>query len=137
MLIDLSFYQIFFSFNRVQVQKTKARKTDIVLPWENDGQNEISSSVGTKVGGNPKDISGLAFNSVANYYGRLDHNKMDRIGGSPPVIDMKKLRTVQEDSAVSSHFEHLFARGHESVMCLLTFQTVQLLVCLLTFQTVG
>lgn len=108
MLIDNLLFHFFLSFIRWQVQKSKARETDIILPWEKDGNNEISSAVGNKqVGGHPKDISELAFNSnsVANHYGRLDHNKMDRIGGSPPVIDMIKLRTVQEDSAVSSHVE--------------------------------
>lgn len=87
----------------MQVQKTKAREAEIVLPWEKAGNSEISSTATKQVGGHPKDVTGLGFNSVANYYGRLDH-KMDRITASPPSINMKKLQTVHQDSAVSLYF---------------------------------
>ncbi|KAK4036667.1 cytokine receptor isoform X2 [Daphnia magna] len=84
---------VMFIGRRVQVQKTKAREAEIVLPWEKAGNSEISNSDNAKqVVGHQKDVAGLGFNSVPNYYGRLDH-KTNRIGGSPPVIDMKKIQT--------------------------------------------
>jgi hypothetical protein len=77
----------------VQVQKTKAREAEIVLPWEKTGNSEITSGENVKqVAGHTKDIAGLGFNtSKANYYGRLDH-KINRTANSPPVTDMKKLQ---------------------------------------------
>ncbi|KAI9551931.1 hypothetical protein GHT06_022268 [Daphnia sinensis] len=84
---------VMFIGRRVQVQKTKAREAEIVLPWEKAGNSDISNSDNAKqVAGHQKEVAGLGFNSVPNYYGRLDH-KINRIGGSPPVIDMKKIQT--------------------------------------------
>ena len=90
----------------MQVQKTKAREAEIVLPWEKSGNSEITSGENVKqVAGHTKDIAGLGFNtSKANYYGRLDH-KINRTANSPPVTDMKKLQTsTHPTSAVRNIF---------------------------------
>lgn len=92
------------------MQKTKAREAEIVLPWEKAGNSEISNSDNAKqVVGHQKDVAGLGFNSVPNYYGRLDH-KTNRIGGSPPVIDMKKIQTSNSTNVVCEVVLTLFTQ---------------------------
>lgn len=96
---------------RVQVQKTKAREAEIVLPWEKTGSSEIPSGDNAKqVAGHTKDIAGLGFNtSKANYYGRLDP-KVNRIANTPPVTDIKKLQTSPATNAVRNIFLSFFKK---------------------------
>ena len=85
----------------MHVQKAKARGTVIVMPWENIDGSGGSSGIVKQMANSTKDTpGGLGFNSATNHYGRLD-SKTNRIGGSPPVIDMKKLHSSNQENPVS------------------------------------
>lgn len=92
----------------MQKQKTKAQKAEIELPWDVTGNTDAvmttMGSGGKQVAGHPKDVVGLGFKPMANFYGRLEQ-KTDRISGSPHVIDMKKLQNSEHENAVSLFYK--------------------------------
>ena len=80
--------------------RTKAERTEVVLPWEESGNGagaEMASPGGLKqVLNQQKDVNSIGRSFVANkannFYGRL--------GGAPAVIAFKKQQSGQ-DTAVS------------------------------------
>lgn len=81
--------------------RTKAEKTEIILPWEKSGNAgggggaEMASHGGVKqvVQKDVAGARGFASGKANNFYGRL--------GGAPAVISFKKQTAGHQDAAVS------------------------------------